>query len=85
MKNKFKMELTWHNCENYPPSELYNNRLIMTDGKYVFDAMYHKECGWKRISNDLFIPRQQLTNYWWADLEQTVRSCSEFKEDESND
>lgn len=81
MKNKFVMPLTWHNCKYYPPSELYNNRLIATDGKYVFEVAYHQELGWKRIDSKLFISQQKLKDYYWADVEQTVRGCSDFKEE----
>ena len=79
MMNKFKMELTWHNCETCPPDELYNNRLIMTNGRYTFDVAYHQEIGWQRVADRVLIPQQQLKDYYWADIDQTVRGCPEFK------
>ena len=30
--DKFKMELTWHNCKTCPPEECFNSYLLVTDG-----------------------------------------------------
>ena len=79
MPNKFKMFLTWHNCATYPPEELYNNRLIATDGIRVFEVAYHKELGWKRKDHNMFLPQQHLNKYYWADLEHTIRDYQEFR------
>ena len=31
-KNKFSMELVWHNCLTYKPEEKFNQELYVTDG-----------------------------------------------------
>ena len=76
MKNKFTMELVWHNCKTYPPKEEFNSSLIVTNGDSVlgmvwFSNKYH-------ASGYGFI--QDLENWWWADIKQTVRGESRFKE-----
>ena len=81
MKNKFKMELTWHNCQTYPPSEAYNDNLVATDGTNVFKVKYDRLTGWLNLNTIKPLPFELLWEYWWADLEQTVRGCSEFKEE----
>lgn len=75
MKNKFKMELTWHSCETYPPEEDYNPYLFITNGISVIAAEYRKDEGF-------FILERKISdnkNLWWADLEQTVRNTKDFK------
>lgn len=84
MKNKFKIELTWHNCLTYPPKEYWNKNLYISDGTYVSGVEYDKQYGWFDQSMGDYIPYQELYKYWWADLNQTVINCSEFKEDEIN-
>lgn len=80
MKNKFKMELTWHNCQTCPPIEPYNNRLLATNGQRVFLVVYDLMDGWWDMESKIYLPFELLYDYWWADLEQTVWGCSEFKE-----
>ena len=75
MTNKFKMNLTWHNCETCPPEEDYNSYWFGTNGTVVVPAEYRKGHG--------FFFQEKLINdddIWWADLEQTVREIPEFKE-----
>ena len=79
MKDKFKMELTWHNRQSYPPSEAYNSHLIVTDGVNAFRAKYDRLTGWLNLNTIRSLPFDMLYDYWWADVEQTVRECSEFK------
>ena len=79
MKNKFKMELTWHNCHSYPPEESYNENLWATDGRWVFPVEYDREYGWYDKEAGSYLLFGSLSNYWWADVEQTVGGCSEFK------
>ena len=79
MKNKFKMPLTWHNCYSCPPEEPYNNRLWATDGYVVFPVVYDIMDGWWNVESENCLPFELLYDYWWADMEQTVRGCSEFK------
>lgn len=85
MKNKFKMELTWHNCYDFPPEESWNEKLWATDGKYVFPVVYEKARGWYDKEAGDYLPFDLIWEYWWADLEQTVRGCSEFKEEKTNE
>ena len=79
MNDKFTMPLTWHNCYSCPPSEVYNDKLIATDGTNVFKAKYDKLTGWMNMDIIKYIPFDMVYDYWWADMEQTVRNCSEFK------
>ena len=79
MKNKFKMQLTWHNCYDYPPTEPYNDNLWATDGRWVFPVEYDQEHGWREKGEIDYWPLKRFLIYYWADLEQTVRGCSEFK------
>jgi hypothetical protein len=76
---KFKMELVWHNCYEYPPEETLNDNLIATDGKHVFKVKYDKNIGWFDLDNVRFLPFELLWEYWWADIVQTVQGCSDFK------
>lgn len=79
MKDKFTMSLTWHNCYSCPPEESYNDRLWATDGKWVFPVKYQKPYGWYDKEAGQYLPFEMLWSYWWADVEQTVQGCSEFK------
>lgn len=81
MKNKFKMPLTWHNCQSYPPSEPYNSRLLATDGKRVFLVIYDVMDGWWDAEFKNYLSFGSLRDYYWADIEQTVWDCSAFKEE----
>ena len=77
---KFTMELVWHNCCKYPPEEVTNDSLIMTDGTDVFEAfwyrpdgfMIHTKDGWRGVYED-------QDKWWWADIKQTVRGEPKFK------
>lgn len=71
--DKFKMELTWHNCKTCPPKETYNPWLIYTDGYSVDYCTYYQKYGFPVASKDLH-------RFWWADLSRTVNESSEFKE-----
>lgn len=76
---KFKMELVWHNCYEYPPEEDFNANLICTDGKTIFDVIYNKNEGWINAETIKHLPPELLWEYWWADIIQTVHGCSDFK------
>ena len=71
--DKFKMELTWHNCATYPPKEIYNPWLIYTDGYEVESFVYDKRYGFPMIES-------KLHEYWWADIRRTVRESNIFEE-----
>ena len=71
--DKFKMELTWHNCKTHPPKETFNPWLIYTNGYHIDSFAYYKKYGFP-------IPDAELHEYWWADLSRTVRESKEFKE-----
>lgn len=79
-KKKFVMPLVWHNCRTYAPSEDYNSSLIITDGKEIFDMRWDKEEGFYNNCSGAYMYLNPATyeRWWWADLEQTVRHCSEF-------
>ena len=79
MKDKFTMGLVWHNCKTYPPSETYNSSLLATDGNDVCPMLWNKPEGYwlggiARLSED------ELEQWYWADVPQTVKKCAEFKE-----
>lgn len=80
MKNKFKMELTWHNCKTYPPKESFNPQLLVTDGIDIYKMIWDKTFG-GFLKVGLEIKGDELNKYWWADIQQTVRGCSELKGD----
>ena len=71
--DKFKMELTWHNCKTCPPSEDFNSWLMITDGRNTNSFVYDVRFGFPVVEN-------RLHKYWWADLARTVRETKEFKE-----
>lgn len=71
--DKFKMELTWHNCKTCPPAENYNPYLIYTNGSTVEACSYYKKYGFPVMDDE-------LDQYWWADLRRTVRECNKFQE-----
>lgn len=79
MNNKFTMPLTWHNCQSCPPEEQWNDNLYVSDGKYVFKAEYSKENGWYNKTDCYYLYPELIWLYYWADIEQTVRGCSDFK------
>lgn len=76
--NKFKMELTWHNCATCPPEEWFNSYLLITDGWDVQEVMYDEIWGGFRNRN-LEVRGSNLAKYWWADIMQTVHKTKEFK------
>lgn len=79
--DKFKMELTWHNCKTCPPEEKRNNTLYATDGSYVFDVIYDSEYGWYNLREFVYIPPENLYKFWWADINQTVHKTYKFNGD----
>ena len=79
MINKFAINLVWHNCLTYPPKEFWNNRLYVTNGEYLHEVEYNQERGWWSKELGDYIPFDELSRYWWADLEQTVVTSEEFQ------
>lgn len=81
MSNKFKMELTWHSCTDCLPEEDYNPCLYVTDGSEVFPTTWKRDYGWPRfvVGGCYIEPGVNSDKYWWADLEQTVRSEERFR------
>ena len=71
--DKFKMELTWHNCKTYKPKESFNPWLVYTNGYYIDSLVYNKKYGFP-------VPDDVLHEYWWADISRTVRESKEFDE-----
>ena len=76
---KFTMELVWHNCHGYPPSESRNDNLYITNGHWVHRAEYSIEDGWYDFRTGDYLPFELLWKYWWADMEQTVQGEPRFK------
>ena len=71
--DKFKMELTWHNCKTCPPKENYNPCLVYTNGYDIDYCKYYKRYGF-------LIPEDRLHEFWWADVSRSVRESEKFKE-----
>ena len=77
MIDKFKIPLTWHNCKSYPPKEAINLSLVVTNGNKVYTTSWYKDVGYHTERG--LIKKSELKKWYWADLEQTVKGCSEFK------
>ena len=81
MYDKFTMELVWHNCKNCPPEEFSNNNLIVTDGNIVESMSWNRATGYFISENECCLKRlDNLENWWWADIEQTVQEEVKFRE-----
>lgn len=74
--DKFKIELTWHNCKTCPPQEDFNPWLLITNGKGVDNCSYHKNYGFP-------ISAESMDKFWWADLSRTMREWSQSHENEN--
>ena len=77
MKDKFSIELVWHNCQTCPPEENYNNNLYATNGSSVFRVIYDNG-DWYDTDFDVFIPDDTLSKFWWADIAQTMNAAELF-------
>lgn len=71
--DRFKMELTWHNCKTCPPKEAFNSWLVYTNGYKVDYCVYYKKYGFPILDDELH-------EYWWADIRRTVQESKEFDE-----
>ena len=78
-KKKFTIPIVWHNCYDYPPEETWNENLWVTDGERVFPVVYDKNSGWYNKEEKDYLPFELTWKYWWADLQQTISTYSEFK------
>ena len=78
MKDKFIMNLVWHNCKTHPPKEEYKDFLYATNGKYLFEVAWNRNEGWTYKKYDWQIPSDELHEYWWADIDQTIQATKEF-------
>jgi hypothetical protein len=72
--DKFKMELTWPHCANYPPKEYFHPHLLITDGGTVIFGEYDHGVFYM---NGMPLDSNLC---WWADIDQTVRGTKEFDE-----
>ena len=75
-KDRFTMELVWHNCKTDPPKYFENNNLIVTEGNYVFGMSWHRAEGYFILDDDYNLRQleyEYLDHWYWADIEQTVR------------
>lgn len=80
---KFTMELVWHNCNTNPPKEAENDGLIATDGELVYEAFWYAPDGFMirgKYLNEWIGLYKNLSNWYWADIHQTVRGESKFKD-----
>lgn len=81
--DKFKMELTWHNCKTCHPKEIKNDFLVATNGNEIFNMSWSQQSGYHIEQNDSYsipLPEVVWNDWWWADLYQTVRGTREFQE-----
>ncbi len=83
MCDKFTTELVWHNCKTNPPKEFENDFLIGTDGVNVYGMSWHRAEGYHIAVDDFYLLLNPvcLDYWWWADVEQTVRSEERFNKD----
>jgi hypothetical protein len=59
---------------------MWNDNLYLTDGQYVFDAKYDWQRGWYNKYAGDYVPYVELSEWWWADIEQTIQTSKEFAE-----
>jgi hypothetical protein len=78
MKDKFNINLVWHNCKTYPPEEVWNDQLCVTDGVYTTVTQYEKPDLWIDLIAAERIPVRDLSEYWWADVRQTMAASIEL-------
>lgn len=78
MKDKFTMELVWHNCATCPPKEDFNANLCVTNGRTVFGTKYDKG-EWYDREFGVCIPDDMLVDFWWADVVQTLNAVADFR------
>lgn len=72
MVRKYSMQLVWHNCLTYTPSEDYNPELYVTDGTNLYKVVWEKDTGF--VGDGIFIAEHNAKNYWWADILQTIQN-----------
>ena len=79
------MELIWHNCKTHQPKEFENNSLIITDGENVYPLFWHRAEGYGVVTENgiIDIKLSELSNWWWADIEQTVQGELRFRGEEN--
>ena len=81
--DKFKMELTWHNCKTCPPQESKNDFLIVTDGDDIFTATWSNVDGY-RVKHGVSCYEPYISGslhyWWWADITRTIHSSLKFLE-----
>jgi hypothetical protein len=73
---KFTMELVWHNCKTCPPSEEYNDGLLLWDGNDLFCAEWDNGYWW--YDNHYLDMTGEEDVCWWSDIRQTVQSEQRF-------
>lgn len=78
MKNKFTETIVWHNCKTYPPEEVWNDQLCVTDGVYTTVVQYEKPDIWYDLIAGERLLVRDLSEYWWADVRQTMASSIEL-------
>lgn len=71
MKDKFTMQLTWHNCLSCPPTEDFNDNLYISQGEDVIRVTYDAAQGWYDEECHEYIPEDILDCFWWADIKHT--------------
>lgn len=71
MVRKYSMQLVWHSCLTYKPSEDYNPELYATDGENLYKVVYEKNTGF--VGDGIFITDHNAKNYWWADIIQSIK------------
>lgn len=78
LKDKFTMELVWHNCITCPPTENHNY-FIMSNGDDWWPVEYWAGSGWFLYSG-LQFSKDELSKLYWADISQTAKGTVEFQE-----
>lgn len=76
-QNKATMELVWHNCVTYKPSEDFNSELYLTDGFEVYRVVYKRDVGF--LGDGICIDDTNGSRWWWADIRQTIGGFALFE------
>ena len=79
--DKFTMELVWHNCKTHPPKETANDCLIATNGARIYEAAWYAPDGfmiYDKYDNWWHGLYEELDEWYWADIMQTVQNESRF-------
>lgn len=71
-QRKMAMKVVWHNCKTCPPTELFNESLVVTDGANLYHVRWDQEVGYFGNHCMIEVSMNGSESWWWADLYQTT-------------